>query len=236
MGLWQHLTVFLVANRNMGSALKIGAVLLAAGSASRMGHRPKCLLELEGVPLIRRQLRALLDAGVDEVVVVLGHYADHIEAVIPDCSAKLIRNPHPDAGQISSLRFGLQSLTAQIDSAIVALADQPLISSQEIFDLIDAYKNRPNGSHFVQPDVAGLPGNPVMFSATVRDDILASGPDVGGRQWQSTHPSQVYRWASPNHRYRTDVDTQEDIDLLFTQTGLRLKWPESNGADLTIGH
>ena len=68
----------------MGSALKIGTVLLAAGSASRMGHRPKCLLELEGEPLIRRQLRALLDAGVDEVVVVLGHYADRIEAVIPD--------------------------------------------------------------------------------------------------------------------------------------------------------
>jgi len=219
----------------MGSALKIGTVLLAAGSASRMGHRPKCLLELEGEPLIRRQLRALLDAGVDEVVVVLGHYADRIEAVIPDFSVKRIRNPDPDAGQISSLRFGLQSLTAPVDSVIAALADQPLISAQEIFDLIDAYKNRPNGSHFVQPHVAGLPGNPVMFGSKVRDDILASGPDVGGRQWQSTHPNQVYRWASPNHRYRTDVDTQEDIDLLFTQTGLQLKWPELKGSETDRG-
>ena len=54
------------------SRVVVGAVLLAAGSGSRIGHRPKSLLELGGVPLIRRQLIALSGAGVDEVVVVLG--------------------------------------------------------------------------------------------------------------------------------------------------------------------
>ena len=53
------------------SRVAVGAVLLAAGSGSRMGHRPKSLLELGGVPLIRRQLIALSGAGMDEVVVVL---------------------------------------------------------------------------------------------------------------------------------------------------------------------
>ena len=45
------------------SRMSVGAVLLAAGSASRMGGRPKCLLELGGVPLVMRQLIALSGGG-----------------------------------------------------------------------------------------------------------------------------------------------------------------------------
>ena len=55
--------------------LSLGAVVLAAGQGSRLGHRPKSLIELAGIPLIRRQLIALSGAGVDQLVVVLGHYA-----------------------------------------------------------------------------------------------------------------------------------------------------------------
>jgi len=55
--------------------MRCSAVLLAAGSASRMGHRPKCLLERDGQSLIRRTALALLDAGIQELVVVVGHYA-----------------------------------------------------------------------------------------------------------------------------------------------------------------
>ena len=54
------------------SRVVVGSVLLAAGQGARIGSRPKCLLELGGVPLIRRQLIALSGAGVDEVVVVAG--------------------------------------------------------------------------------------------------------------------------------------------------------------------
>ncbi|MFM2035390.1 MAG: Bifunctional protein GlmU [Pseudomonadota bacterium] len=112
------------------SRVAIGAVLLAAGSASRMGHRPKCLLELGGVPLIRRQLIALSGAGVDELVVVLGHYSDRIEQVVQDFPVTLVRNPDPEAGQVSSLRLGLQALSPMLYAALTALADQPLKNSQ----------------------------------------------------------------------------------------------------------
>jgi hypothetical protein len=61
------------------SRVTVGAVLLAAGSGSRMGHRPKCLLELDGVPLIHRLLIALNGAGIDQVVVVLGRSATPVD-------------------------------------------------------------------------------------------------------------------------------------------------------------
>ena len=208
------------------SRVVVGAVLLAAGSASRMGHRPKCLLELGGVSLIRRQLIALSGAGVDELVVVLGHHAERIEPAVRDFPVTLVRNPDPDAGQVSSLRLGLQALTGKIDTVLVALADQPLINSQDINDLIGAYKKRPEGTEVVQPTVDGLPGNPVMFSQSVREQILAGLASVGCRQWQSANPQAVHRWASSNQRYRTDVDTPEDIEALAARTGHRLLWPK----------
>ena len=208
------------------SRVVVGAVLLAAGSASRMGHRPKCLLELGGVSLIRRQLIALSGAGVDELVVVLGHHAERIEPAVRDFPVTLVRNPDPDAGQVSSLRLGLQALTGKIDSVLVALADQPLINSQDINDLIGAYKKRPEGTEVVQPTVDGLPGNPVMFSQSVREQILAGAASVGCRQWQAANPQAVHPWASSNQRYRTDVDTPEDIEALAARTGHRLLWPK----------
>jgi molybdenum cofactor cytidylyltransferase len=66
----------------------VGAVLLAAGSGTRMGTRPKSLLELGGVPLIRRQLIALSGAGVDEVVVrVPSAGTDEVLAALDDLTA-----------------------------------------------------------------------------------------------------------------------------------------------------
>jgi molybdenum cofactor cytidylyltransferase len=207
------------------SRLAVGAVLLAAGSGSRMGNRPKSLLELGGVPLIRRQLIALSGAGVDELVVVLGHYGDRIEQAVQDFPVTLVRNLDPDAGQVSSLRLGLSALSPKIDAVLVALADQPLINSQDINDLIGAYKKRPEGAQVVQPTVDEQPGNPVMFSSEVRDQILSGEARIGCKQWQAAHPESVHRWATTNQRYRTDVDSPEDIEALATRTGHRLRWP-----------
>jgi len=205
--------------------ITIGAILLAAGSGTRMGNKPKSLLELNNEPLIRRQLIALTDAGVDEVLVVLGHYADQIEKAIEHFPNRLVRNPNPDAGQVSSLRLGLQSLPEHLDAVLVALADQPLINQQDIQDLICAFKNRPPPTHVVQPLVDGLPGNPVMMTDHVRLEILCGDANMGCRQWQLAHTDQVHHWVSNNTRYRTDVDTLADIAELSARTGLQLTWP-----------
>ncbi len=207
------------------SRLVVGSVLLAAGRGERMGGRPKALLELGGVPLIRRQLIALSGAGIDEVVVVLGHYSDLIEPLVQDFPVTLVRNLDPDAGQVSSLRAGLAALSAKIDAVVVALADQPLIGQADIQEVIGAYKKRPSGTEIVQPYLDDLPGNPVVFSASVRDGILAGEARVGCRQWQAAHPELLHRWATPNTRFRTDVDTPEEIEALAQRTGHRLRWP-----------
>jgi molybdenum cofactor cytidylyltransferase len=202
--------------------LVVGAVLLAAGSGSRLGHRPKSLLELGGVPLIRRQLIALSGAGVDEVVVVLGHHAEAIELAVRDFPVTLAVNPSPDEGQNSSVLVGLTRLSAKVDAVIVALADQPLVNSQDISDLIGAFKKR-SGAAMVVPRVAGLPGNPVIFEATLRDEWQAGA--AAGRQWRDANPDRVRWMDSDNQRFRVDIDTEDDLLRFTERTGHVLRWP-----------
>ena len=207
------------------SRVVIGAVLLAAGSGSRMGNRPKSLIQLGGVSLIRRQLIALSGAGVDEVVVVLGHHAHAIEPVIQTFPVTIVHNPDPDQGQVSSQRIGLAALSGKLDAVIVALADQPLLNAQDMTDLIGAFKKRPDTSQVVYPLVDGERGNPVIFSQTVREQILDGDLNIGCRQWQSNHPEFVSPFITNNRRYRVDLDTEEDIARFERETGHHLKWP-----------
>ena len=204
--------------------LVVGAVLLAAGSGSRLGHRPKSLLELGGVPLIRRQLIALSGAGVDEVVVVLGHHAEAIEAAVRDFPVTLVRNPAPDDGQASSVRVGLAALGGKLDAALVALADQPLINAQDITALIGAFKQR-GAARMVVPRVGGEPGNPVILDASLRDEWLAGETDAACRRWRLDHPDQVHWFDSDNQRYRIDIDTEQDLQRFADRTGHQLRWP-----------
>ncbi len=208
----------------------VGAVLLAAGSGSRIGTRPKSLLELGGVPLITRQLIALSGAGVDELVVVLGHHADLIEPVVQAFPVTLVRNPQPDRGQVSSQRVGLAALTGKLDAVIVALADQPLLNAQDITALIGAFKKLPQGASVLFPQVGGERGNPVIFSADVREQILAGAADFGCRQWQAAHPDAVTPFVTDNRRYKVDIDTHEDLERFERETGHALRWPVAAGA------
>ncbi len=218
------LTVTSAAERSRGAVV---AVLLAAGAGSRLGYRPKSLLELDGVPLIRHQLVALLSAGVDEVVVVLGHHADLIEPALQTFPVTCVRNPRPDEGQVSSQRLGLAALAGKPEAVIVALADQPLINAEDITALITAFKKRPAHTSVVYPEVNGERGNPVMFTAEVRRQILASEAHVGCRQWQAANAAAVAPFITDNRRYKVDIDTPEDIEGFARDTGHALRWPAS---------
>lgn len=209
----------------LDSGVVVGAVLLAAGSGSRIGTRPKCLLELDGVALVRRLLIALSGAGVDEVVVVLGHHAEAIAPVLQGFAVTLVRNPRPADGIVSSQRIGLAALSGRLDAIIVALADQPLIQAQDITSLIDAWKKRPAGSAVVFPRVDGERGNPVIFDAAVREQILAGDATLGCRQWQAANAAALAPFDSDNRHYRVDIDTDDDLARFERETGHTLRWP-----------
>lgn len=216
-----------LASPTPGLVPRIGGLVLAAGAGSRMGHRPKCLLQLDGMSLLERQLQALSQAGVMPIGVVLGHHAGRIlqEGALARWAAQPVLNPEPHDGHVSSLRIGLRALPPGLDAVLVALADQPLINGQVVQALLQAFAQRPVGTQLVQPNVQGLPGNPVVFSSTVMAQILAGNAQMGARQWQQAHPEAVYHWETPHRHYRLDVDNEADRQAVEHLTGQSLRWP-----------
>ena len=222
-----RLNVTPLAQPTQALSLRVGGLVLAAGAGSRMGNRPKCLLQLNGMSLLERQLKALTQAGVRPIAVVLGYHAERVlqDGAWNRWAAQPVRNPQPEDGHVSSLRMGLKALPPGLDAVVVALADQPLIDTQAVQALLQAFVMRPAGTQLLQPSVQNLPGNPVVFSDPVRTQILAGSEDMGARQWQQAHPEAVYHWETPHGHYRLDVDNEADRQAFEQLTGHSLRWP-----------
>lgn len=207
------------------SRIRIGAVLLAAGEGRRMNGIAKAAIEMQGVPLIRRALIGLSGAGVDEVVVVLGHQADLLEKMVQDFPVTIVRNPNYSEGQMTSVQLGLESLTGSFDAVLICLADQPLLNTQDLTALISAFKKRASGS-IVIPRVNGQRGNPIILDWQVRNEILAGQKNLGCRNYIDKNPELVSVFETDNDHYVVDLDTPEDVEKLQQRLGLTLKLPQ----------
>ena len=206
--------------------LRIGAVVLAAGEGARMGGVAKSLIRLQGVPLINRQLIALSGAGVDEVVVVTGHAREAVESQVQSFPITLAHNPNYREGQQGSVRVGLAALGGNFDAVFIVLADQPLIGTGDLTELIAAFKKRPSGN-VVVPVVNGQRGNPILLDADARAQILASDTNLGCRHLIERQPELVHVLETTNTRFVTDLDTLEDVQQLALRTGWKLELPAS---------
>ena len=221
--------------------LRVVAVVLAAGTASRMGGRPKSLLQREGQTLLARLLTQLAQAGIDHTVLVLGHHAQLMQQALqaalldlsgpsnrPSMQLHTVVNPSPEAGQNSSLHLGLaKAQTLNPEWLMVALADQPLLEAADLKDLIAAVKQAPLGTQMLQPAVNGQPSNPVMLSGSVMQALLPN-PNWGGKEWRQQHPQHVHIWPSTNAHYCIDMDTPEDIAKLAQDYGIQLTWGQTS--------
>lgn len=120
--------------------MRVAAVVLAAGSASRFGGG-KLLAPLRGRPILQHVLDAVAGAGIRDVVVVLGADAPATEAGIAWRRERRVANPRPEDGLGSSLRLGVaaaRALDPVPDALLVVLGDQPLIRPGVIHSIVDA--------------------------------------------------------------------------------------------------
>ncbi len=203
-------------------------LLLAAGLASRMDHRPKALLLRDGVSLVRRNALALLRLGVKDVVVVVGHHATALTQALVGLPVKIVHNLQPEAGQAQSLQLGLKSLDIDCQAVVIALADMPLLEAADVQQVWHAFESRPAGADFVQPVRGDEVGNPVVIAARLFHEWRASSSPMLGKAWQQRNPSRVHHWPSPNPHFFVDLDTPEDLLKLQTQHGIQLDWPPAS--------
>lgn len=189
----------------------VAAIVLAAGTSTRMG-RQKLLLPVEGGrPLVRVSIEGVLTAGLDDVVVVLGRDAEGVGRALAGLPVRTTLNSRYAEGQSTSLRAGLDALAPGTEAVVVALGDQPLPDAALIRRLVEVF--RASGTPIVVPRYRDGRGNPVLFAASVFEELRAVTGDQGGRGVIARDPSRVAELPVDVPMPR-DVDTWADYEAL----------------------
>ncbi len=165
------------------TAVSVSAVILAAGTSSRMGDvdKHKLLARLDGVPLIRRTALAAIRSKAADVTVVTGHRRDDIERALDGISIALVHNPQFKEGIATSLASGVSSVSGNDpDGILVLLADMPNVSVADIDLLIQAFAAA-KGSSVVRATTLGKRGNPVILPRRIFAEVLTLRGDVGAK-------------------------------------------------------
>ncbi len=191
-----------------------------------MGGRPKALLERDGVPLVRRVAQAMLEGGLRDVVVVLGHCADQVAAAVTGLPVRAVVNADHAAGRSSSLRCGLAA-QAGCDAVVIALADMPLLGADDVRAVLHAFARRTTGTRALVPRYGDERGHPVVLAGDAAREIQEHQYACGARDWLDAHPDEV-QWLDVDHaRHIVDVDAPEDVERIAGRYGVELRWPDA---------
>jgi molybdenum cofactor cytidylyltransferase len=189
----------------------IPAIVLAAGRSSRMGRAKATLPAGEGHTFLTRIVRTLLDAGVDDVIVVVGHDADLIAGSFSESGlpARFVVNHDYDRGQLSSLVAGLNAVDRPgVAAVLLTLVDVPLVSESTVRAVIDSYRR--TRAPIVRPTSGARHGHPLIIDRSVFDALRAADPSVGAKPIVRARASAAGDIVIEDEGAFLDVDTEEE--------------------------
>lgn len=162
---------------------RVAAVVTAAGFSLRMGSH-KALLDWYGKPLLQHQTDAL--AGFGEVIVVLGHEAERIQAGVRlGTNCRVVVNPSYPEGRASSLRAGFEAIASSPEAVLVVGVDQPF-DPDTLAHLLAAMEPE---TAIALPVADGRRGHPALFAGPLLDELRAITEEGEGlRAVVRSHP------------------------------------------------
>ncbi|HXW03843.1 MAG TPA: nucleotidyltransferase family protein [Vicinamibacterales bacterium] len=181
------------------------AVVMAAGTSSRMGQ-PKLLLPLGGEPLVRRTVRQVLDAGFDDLLVVVGSEHVRVLEALDGLPIRQVLNPEFESGMGSSFRAAVSGL-AHSAAAMFALADQPFVTAQEYRRLLDTYRTAAPG--IVSVRYGDVTAPPHLFDRRFFPELAVL--EHGARPVLQRHRDETIVLTLPPDLL-LDIDTPEDYE------------------------
>jgi molybdenum cofactor cytidylyltransferase len=187
---------------------KIGAVILAAGSSSRMGE-PKQLLSLRGKTLVRACIDAVSEAGCSPVFVVTGSDSEKVHLELADPNVIEAQNANWQRGIGSSIRSGVQALidhAPDVEAVLLMVCDQPAVNTRFVERLIAARDE--TKKDIVASSYADTIGVPALFDRTLFEELLSLRDEAGAKSIILQKLERVEQLPFPDGAI--DVDTWED--------------------------
>ena len=184
----------------------IAGILLAAGTSSRMGSN-KMLFELNGESVLRGAVRRALAGGLSPLLVVLGHEEDKARRELAGLACQVLVNPEYENGITSSLQKGISAVPAEVEAAVVMLADMPFVTPEMIAGLIVRY--RATRAPLVISDYEGVTAPPMLYDRALFPEIRTVTGGSCGKQVvkRHRHEAEVLTWPAAA---LADVDVPED--------------------------
>jgi molybdenum cofactor cytidylyltransferase len=204
---------------------KIAGVILAAGSASRMGA-VKQLLPFKGKPILEHVIANAHKSALHEIILVLGCCADEIKQKLDlqeslslkPSIIKIVINNEFIKGQSNSLKKGLNNVSMDCDGAMFLLGDQPLVTDVIINKLIYAFET--SDLPVLIPYCNEKRGNPVIIARPLFDRLQSLSGDTGPRVLFKEFKHKILKVPVDNKAILEDIDTKDDyknLNLKFSK-------------------
>ncbi|MFN2513427.1 MAG: NTP transferase domain-containing protein [Pyrinomonadaceae bacterium] len=192
---------------------EVSAILLAAGRSQRMGAF-KPLLPFGETTVIRSCIQNLRQAGVENIVVVLGHRAEELQQNLIDLRLRFALNPDARSEMSASIACGFRELPPEARAALIALTDHPAVSP----DVIEAIMSEwTSGERLVVPEFRGRGGHPILVDLCFREELLNLDSRGGLRSFLKAHQEAVRRLPVNCPFIARDMDTWDDYRALHQE-------------------
>ncbi|MBA3513412.1 MAG: nucleotidyltransferase family protein [Pyrinomonadaceae bacterium] len=192
---------------------EVSAILLAAGRSKRMGAF-KPLLPFGETTVLRNCVQNLRQAGVGNIIVVLGHRAQELQESVKDLGLAFAINPDPSSEMSASIACGLRELLPETKAALIALADQPAVPADVIRAVVSKWTS---GQRLVVPEFHGRGGHPVLIDLRFREELLTLNASGGLRSFLKAHQVEVNRLSVNSPFIARDMDTWDDYRALHQE-------------------
>jgi molybdenum cofactor cytidylyltransferase len=196
-------------------APSFAGVILAAGESSRMG-RDKALLPWHGQTFLSAAID-VLTPFTQMVIVVAGANAEILKPEVYARGAFLVVNPHPEMGQFSSLRVGLQEiLNHGRDAAIVTLVDRPPAKAETIQMLLSAFA-KDNDKWAAVAEYQGKHGHPIVIAREMIEAFLRADPNTTARDVEHSNQQHIEYVPVDDPNVIANINTPEDYQQVAGQ-------------------
>lgn len=188
--------------------MKICGLILAAGASSRLG-RPKQLVSVKGKSLLEKAIKTALEAGLNQVYVVLGAHFDEVKASIAHLPVRIIHHEQWQQGIGSSISAGMQTIHAEdhYDAVLIMLCDQLHINIAHLKALLIPYLN--SDKAIVATSYGNQTGVPALFDHQHFSLLQALSGDTGAKKIISQQADKVH--SIRFEEASIDIDTPEDL-------------------------
>lgn len=190
--------------------MKIGGIILAAGGSSRMGTS-KQMLEVNGEYLLNRTVRTVADAGIGQIVVVLGAEEALHRSIISHQPVNVVANEAWQTGMGSSIKRGLRSLRNQdqnLDAVIILVCDQPMLRPEIISGIVSTFQATKKA--IVASGYSESVGVPALFARSYFDKLDQLPDDQGAKRIILQNLADVEVVPFPGGEI--DLDTIDDYE------------------------